>query len=223
MLNGKLYAGFADGYLIAYDLQTNRCDVLASSRRKQTQSPFDDGPVFRVPTLIADPGRQRVVMIIGKHLWQFTPSDGKFAQVLDLVAASKGPSIPKLDSSTISWSGPIRGDRILVSNVFHVMEIDLSHDKASEIHAPEFGPFPIHPPHLVIDGYLWSGGAFARLSLDQREHQSLPAPDKGSNSFRASVYLESTVDGRQLIAADMRSVWLLDLEPPKEHVKSPAK
>ncbi len=223
VLDRKLYAGFADGYLIAYDLQTNRCDVLASSRRKQKLSPFDDSPVFRVPTLIADQARQRVVMVIGKHLWQFTPSDGKFVQVLDLVAASKGPWNPKLDSSTIIWSGPLRGDRMLVSNVFHVMEIELAHDKASEIHAPEFGAFPIHPPQLLVDGYLWSGGSFARLSLDKREHQSLPAPDKGPTPFRASVFLESTADGRQLIAADMRSVWLLDLERLKEPVNTSPK
>lgn len=59
-LDGKIYAGVGEGYLISYDLESRRGDVLASSRRKQKLSPFDDQKPFRVPCLLADPIRQRV-------------------------------------------------------------------------------------------------------------------------------------------------------------------
>jgi hypothetical protein len=47
--------------------------------------------------------------------------------------------------------------------------------------------------------------------LDQREFQSLPHPGGGTTPFRPTACLELTADGRQIIAADQFSVWLLDL------------
>jgi hypothetical protein len=212
VMDGKVYAGFADGYLVSINPQTGECDVLASSRRKQKQSPFDDGDVFRVPTLVADPSRQRLVFVIGKQVWQLTPSEGKITPMIDLVAVARGRSEPKLTGQNIDWSGRVRGDRVLIANVFHTIEIDLAHDRAVELHAPELGFFQTHPPQLVIDGWLWCGGAFSRLSLDKRDYQALPSPEKGSTSFRPTICLELSADQRQLIAADQYSVWLYDLE-----------
>jgi hypothetical protein len=48
-------------------------------------------------------------------------------------------------------------------------------------------------------------------NLDQREFQSLPHPGGGTTPFRPTACLELTADGRQIIAADQFSVWLLDL------------
>lgn len=210
VLEDNLYAGFDDGYLIRYNLKSGRCDILASSRRKQRLSPFDDGDVFRVPTLISDPARQRVVFVIGRHVWELT-TDGVMSPIMDLVSIAQGRSEPKLTGETINWSSPRRGDRVLVSNAFHAMELDLSRDQGTEIQAPRFGVFPTYPPHLVLDGWLWSGSSFSRLSLDERRYQSLPHPDKTSTPFRPEACLEFTADGTRLIAADDRSVWLLEL------------
>ncbi len=211
VLDGKVYAGFADGYLAAIDPQTGQCDVLASSRRKQKLSPFDDGNVFRVPTLVADPARQRLVFVVGNHVWQLTPADGKITPLIDLVAVARGNSEPKLGGETIDWSSRVRDDRVLVMNVFHTVEIDLAHDRAVEIHAPEMGIFRTYPPQLVIDGWLWCGGEFARLSLDTHDYQALPSLEKKGTSFRPTVCLELTADERQLIAVGPNSVWLYDL------------
>ncbi|HEY4263290.1 MAG TPA: hypothetical protein VGM98_24220 [Schlesneria sp.] len=210
VLDSKLFAGFDDGYLAAYDLKADYCEVLASSRRKQKLSPFDDGDPFRVPMLVADSTRDRIVFVIGNHVWQYT-MDGRFAALVDLVELAKGRSEPKMVGNNITWSSPRRGDRVYMSNAFHVIEIDLSKDRGTELHAPEFGIYPLHPPHLLIGGQLWASGSFARLSLDKREFQSLPHPGGGTTPFRPTACLELTAEGRQIIAADQFWVWLLDL------------
>ena len=212
MLDGKIYAGVEEGYLMAYDLERRRCDVLASSRRKQKLSPFDDQKSFHVPLLVADTARQRLVFVIGDSLWQLTPADGHITQILNLVAVDHGRWVhTKLNDENISWVSPVRRDRVLVSSAFHAIEIDLARDRATVIHSPDMGLFPINPPHLVVDGFLWSGGSFARLSLDKREHTSLPAPDHGPNHFDARFGLELVNGGKQILAADSRTLWLLDV------------
>lgn len=212
----SLYAGFDEGYLIAFDLKTQQTDVIASSRRKQKLSPFDDGPVFRVPALAADPNRRRVVFVVGKSLWQLTPADGKMSQVLDLIAVQPGTHGPKLDGTTIDWASPVRNNRLLVSNVFDVVEIDLERDRAIEIHSADRGIFPTWPPHLVLNGALWSG-SFSRLDLDKLELQILPPPEKSDSRFNP-FFLE-TLPPRQIITADSRTVWRLDLD---EKASAPA-
>jgi len=130
---------------------------------------------------------------------------------------ARRPRRPTNPSATIraystDWSGLVRGDRVLIANVFHTVEIDLAYNRAVELHAPELGIFRTYPPQLVIDGWLWCGGEFSRLSLDKRDYQALPSPEKKSTPFRPTICLELSADQRQLIAADQYSVWLYDLE-----------
>lgn len=212
VLDGKIYAGVSEGYLIAYDLAQKHCEVLASSRRKQKLSPFDDQKPFRVPTLIADSERKRIVFVIDEHLWQLTPADGRFTQLLDIVAVDQGRSGPKLTSNSIIWTSPLRGDRVLISDMTRSMQLDLSHDQAKVLHSPDFGVFPMTSSQLVVEGYLWSGSPFARLSLDKHEHTKLPPPDKGPENFYPHIGLEPLENGRQILAADSRTIWRLELD-----------
>lgn len=212
VLDGVVYVGYADGYIAAYDLESRKVDVLASSRRKQKLSPFDDQNIFKVPTLVADPERRRIVFVVGPHLWQYTPADKSFKQILDLIAVSVGRSEPKLSGLNIDRTSRFRGDRLLISNVFHVIELDLARDKAVEIHSPHDGIFQTQPPHLRIGEHLWSGGHFSRLSLDRHEYQVLPNPAGGIEPFRPTICLDSVPGTHQIIAADSFSIWRLDLE-----------
>ncbi|MFM9961815.1 MAG: hypothetical protein ACKV2Q_11390 [Planctomycetaceae bacterium] len=212
VLDGKIYAGVSEGYLIAYDLAQKRCDVLASSRRKQKLSPFDDRKPFRVPMLIADPARKRIVFVIDDHLWQLTPADGRFTQLLNIVAVDQGRSGPKLTSDSIIWASPLRSDRVLISDMTRSIEIDLSRDQAKLLHSPDHGVFPMTSSQLVVDGFLWSGSPFARLSLDKHEHITLPAPDNGAENFYPHIGLEPLANGKQILAADARTIWRLELE-----------
>ncbi len=221
VLDGKIYAGIGDGYLIAYDLAQNRCDVLASSRRKQKLSPFDDRKPFRVPMLIADSARKRIVFAIGDHLWQLTPADGRFTELLNIVEADQGTWGPKLSGDNIVWTGPLRGDRVVISNMSCTIEVDLARVQAKVLRSPDVGNFLMESPPLVVDGFLWSASPFARLSLDRHEYTKLPSPDNGSERFAPRVGFDLLANGRQFVAADSRTIWRLDLGTGSPVNKSP--
>ena len=211
VIEDQLFVGFEDGYLVKFDLKSGECDIIASSRRKQKLSPFDDAEKFRVPTLVADPKRRRVVFVIGNHVWQLTLADGMISPVLDLTQCAIGRSEPRLAGPTIAWSGPLREQKLLISNPFHVIELDLKEDRAIEVHAPALGVFQTHPPNLIIEGTLWSGDTFSRLRLGTQQFEILPNPGPDAATFRPKIYLGLTQNKKQMIAAGTHAVWLLDL------------
>jgi hypothetical protein len=211
-LDGKLYAGLGEGYLVTYDLESARCDVVASSRRKEKRSPFDDQAPFQVPFMCSDPERVRVVFVIGKALWQLTPADGRLTRVLDLHDLQRDGGEPKLDGNTLISSGVVRDDRVLFSTPFRAVEIDLRQNTGAVIHHPNQGVFAMWPPHLVINESLWSADFFASLSLKARTQQRFPPLENGNAAYRPSQCLAVVGDGRQVLAGDERTLWLLDLK-----------
>src|SRR5262249_47796332 len=82
-LDGKVFAVLDGGYLVAFGSDSDTCDVLASSRRKDKQSPFDDaGEPFKVRLMFADPDRHRILFIpahikssstMGHGIWEYNP------------------------------------------------------------------------------------------------------------------------------------------------------
>ena len=75
---GKLYAGLAGGYLVTLEEKPRDLKVLASSRRKEKLSPFDDlSSGFAVPFLCADPSRDRLMFVLyentNQDLYQVGP------------------------------------------------------------------------------------------------------------------------------------------------------
>ena len=67
-LGDSLYVGLGDrGYIIRYDPKNSRCNVLASSHRKEKQSALDDELLWEVPCMVADPQRDRVVLMAGER------------------------------------------------------------------------------------------------------------------------------------------------------------
>lgn len=213
-LDRKLYAGAGDGYLIGYDLHTGQCEIVASSRRKEKLSAFDDRAPFRVPYMVRDPARKRIVILIGDGLWQIVLPEGKLKEMVDLQSAQTGRWNPKLSGNHLGWGSPVRNDRILLSTVFEAIEIDLKNDRAELIHSPDHGTFQIVPPHLLLNGSLWSAYSFGRLSLQKRRQQKFALPGYGDYPFQATQCLELLGNGRQLLVGDDRSLWLLEL---KEH------
>src|SRR5207245_741631 len=70
-LDGQLVASLDGGFLVAYDVSAERCNVVASSRRTEPRSPLDNGKPFRATELIADPPRHRVlfhVIVVSESL-----------------------------------------------------------------------------------------------------------------------------------------------------------
>ena len=204
VLEGKLYAGMEDGYLIAADLQSDQIEVLASSRRKQKRSPLDDRASFRVTTVIGDVKRRRLLFAAASHLWQYSPASGEVRSVFDLsqqIPAQSGRSLP---SESICWTSPIESDRVLISDSQQVIAFNLWDDTALML--PRVGTMPF----LILDEWLWSGNSFTRHSLETGQRQALTAPDRSPIRFPAT-FLDQIGKTRRIIAADEESVWALDI------------
>jgi len=214
LLDGVIYAGSPEGYLLAHTIQTSQTELLASSRRRQARSPWDDGLRFSVPMLVADRTRNRIVFLAGTTLWEWHPTRREFHPRIDLLKAAQGRSEPKLGADSVSWIGPMRDQHVLLSNAFRVMQLDLEHDQATELHDPGRGIFPIHPPQLVVRDEMWSGASFSRLQLTTRTHTRLPEPDSSAGPFRATCFLELTPRHDAVIAAGPYAVWRFELPPP---------
>jgi len=89
---GKLFAALDDGYLVACDLKTKSCRVLASSRRKEKKSLLDDlTPPLQVRGMLADAARHRILFLADFEraecfpllgLWQIDVRSGELSQLL---------------------------------------------------------------------------------------------------------------------------------------------
>jgi hypothetical protein len=96
-LDGQLFAGLDGGFLVAYDLSAERCNVIASSRRTEPRSPLDNGILFGATELIADSPRHRVLFHVivqagnlkhpGHGRWEYNLKTGKFKKLLPMVFA----------------------------------------------------------------------------------------------------------------------------------------
>src|SRR6185369_3737676 len=136
-LNNKLYAGLGDsGYLVEYDLETGRCETLASARRREQVSPFDNGSPLRVTLIAADRVKRRVLFltdqsggsslnkvmaeaektgediyyVLGRHvrsgLWAYEPAGHHFRCLQ--------PRWPNADSYDASWVGKMNDTQMIL-------------------------------------------------------------------------------------------------------------
>ena len=74
LVDGSLYVALgtpdSEAFVLAMNLKTGAVDTLASSRRKEHLSPFDDSAPFGTSTLIADAPRRRIVFHASSTLWE---------------------------------------------------------------------------------------------------------------------------------------------------------
>ena len=109
-LDGKLYIGAGElqreGYIVSYEPITHELSVLASSRRSEHLSPFDDQPPFTVFGLVAEPARHRLLMAVGSlglppldrrtisptmGIWTYVPSAARFERIAPLFLQTLAP------------------------------------------------------------------------------------------------------------------------------------
>ena len=230
-LDGDLYVALNDGYIVRCDLHGGPHEILASSRRKQHLSPFDDGPLFSVPYLAADPKRHRLLCAISipssvsyiderrwtsNGLWQYDPAKKSFQQILKIGSFSK----------PICGGSRICGDSFLLWCHDVALRVDLKTDKANVLFA-NFSGYEIVPGiktdaaiyrnipvacggYAEADGWLWtSWESFVRVSKEGKLEQ-LPLLD-AKMPVAGYQYLKSTTDGLHLVVGNRSSIWLLTL------------
>jgi hypothetical protein len=162
-LDGKLYfdAGDAgrEGCLASYEFATHKISILASSRRSEHLTPFDDQPPFAAECIVADAVRHRLVMTISSGIipsrtgagisscmgiWAYSPSTAEYKRLapLRLIASDTSASRYMMSTSWAfsTWAGLADSSTLVVRNVYWLAMFDLGNDRllsvASQLTVP---------------------------------------------------------------------------------------
>lgn len=239
----KLYAGLgvfgSEGYLIAHDLNKNHTTVLASSRRKDRLSPFDDTTPLSVRFFAPDPKRQRALFLAKvenkKDLSGLWSIDVKTNEMKRLTA------VPEILQRRLEWTSPLHQDKMVLAFVDLALVLDAADNKLEPIpfHAgstpsrlstwrsvadqgkvladaltPKEGMVAVRSGDFFHQGWLWTSFPFGRSSLDDARREVFPSlRPKASTPFVPSELLH--LAGNRLVIADAHGLWLATLDEAK--------
>ena len=243
-LDGKLYIGAgseSEGYLAAYEPATRKVAILASSRRSEHLSPFDDQPPFRAQTIVADSSRHRLLMSVSARIipgnqlpvvspcmgiWSFTPATGEYKRLASFRLLIWAALMPHT-----SWAG-LANPTVLATKEPRTLNLfDLVNDRLLSVYDPYAAQTsatnsPWHPPDpaqecpwgwIPIEGpFLLRDGWF--YSARPFERMALAdgrkeelPPLRTDYPFEPKESLQLLDDRKHVLAADQFSIWLLEL------------
>jgi hypothetical protein len=216
-LGERLFAHVEGGYLLEIDPRTRSVTTLASSRRKDRLTPFDDAEPFRVPFLAADPERGRLVFLCiqpgsgTNGLWEYDLKAAKFKRLLEGRPGGNRPSEPNL----LRFGAGPRDGKVLLSSFSATVEFDLATNKAELLRCAAVSPVPSLPlktarvqgkqsfgvPLLRQGDCLWATGQpVDRLSLTGRlEHFRTLGPGIPRLWTPEAAYLELLAPDQLLV------------------------
>ena len=237
----SLYAGLGEpgkeGFLVRYDLTEKKCDILASSRRKEQLSPFDDASPLEVAYLASDAKRDRMIFtafVKSKYsscgLWELGTKTGKFKLLQQLTLHLEGGI----------WGSPVNGDTVVIATSNGTFTFDLAKNAATLLYTghtivdcgpglptsilrlKERGPLTkltdgslgLGAPYLVHEGWFWAARPFTRVSLDGQKRQTLASPRKGDKYFEPGEVL-AALGNKRLLVGDWFGLWILPLSDDK--------
>ena len=220
-LDARLYAGLGDGgYVIRYDPKNNQIDVLASSRRKQKQSPLDDDLSWEAPCMCADAPRHRVIVLAGRGfgehtgIWQMDAT-GTLTQLYQTSQIGFG-----------DWCGDVDGDHLILSTNQWILDLDLKNDHPQVLHKNPYGTIGpkivppsesitpnaiLFPPYADRAGWLWAGHDFTRTNISTGQTQDLPelSSSVGHERIVPADVLQMFDRGQRALVGDETKLWML--------------
>ena len=241
-LDGKLFAGLAGGYLVAYSLRTGECKVLASSQRREAQSSLDNvSPPTEIEFMMPDLERHRILFTVSLAvpcapqlgLWQIDTATEKLTQLVQLYASpwwanlmGDGTMLIRFYAYTSvqSCGGAFHGGVIsyeLATGRTRFLSIcdEKQRPAGPKIPVPEGVlrlPVTTRPPHVFVDEWLWF--ANGRVSTNATELEYFPETEETQENLPypwKSFHL--LPDHRQMAITGPNGIWLLTL---KKHDKS---
>jgi hypothetical protein len=218
--DNQIVASLEGGYLVQIDLATRRIEVLASSRRTNKLSPFDNDRPFYVRTILADPERQRVLFPVG--LASFThPNTGMWEYNLTTRQFKKHLPMPWFHFSEVQ-----AGVVYLQHNQREwLARYDLAKDRFTvlEGRTPD-GLEKQQPAGLPKDfsalfndrlyhgGFLWETSPLERRPLGSNNGELLPHPGR---ERMLQVYVRECLEPigpRELLVGDWRGLYVVRLK-----------
>jgi hypothetical protein len=231
--------------LVAYDLSTRQCDVLASSRRREKRSPLDDlTPALSVTGMLPDAPRHRVLFLASfeRHmpcypmygLWQVNAATGTISQLVELFRSPGGlgydhrgwalfhfSGYTALSDCDAPWTGVVAFDPATDSpRLVAAWRVEARH------RAPKAGPklldsgdvayLPAHAERPYFLANGWTWCGQHRVAVDGSADEPLPALNWEGRTYNPKwASFDAIGDGSQVVATDLHTVWLLTL-PAKE-------
>jgi hypothetical protein len=241
---GKLYAYLGepdvldskDAYIVAWDLRERKCKVLASSRRKEKLSPFDDSKPLLSTFFRTDAKRKQILFAAhAQHplngLWAFDVQTKKFHRLFILHNG---------DVEIMSPSVRIEGDLLRMPTNMGVFDYDLAKNDGhllydgkvrlevsllrSAVHGVQRNPdyrqwtnksWNAKGPFVLAGGWIWAANPFSRRSLDGGAPELL-APLRPDQKFFQPREALQKFDDHRLLVCDSFGLWLVPLPDMKK-------
>jgi hypothetical protein len=225
---------------VSYDLRTNHCEILVSSRRRQARSALDDlSPPAVINFMIPDPERHRVLFTVDLGinvrcvpqlgLWQLDTRTSEVEQLFQLYAGSLWAN--SMGDGTVLVQFHRRGGLAkcdgtgcgvvsleLATNRIRLLAASDAKPAGPSLPAPEGTPrIPVsaYPPFVIVDGWLWfsEGAQTGRISTNGSTLEYFPA----SKETRGPVPFEwksfNLIGSRdRVVVTGGGGVWLLNLK-----------
>jgi hypothetical protein len=246
-LDGILYIGAGEfdrgGYIASYDPATRKVTVLASSRRSEHISPFDDQPPFFTLGLVADSIRHRLIMAItpktppsrtnspaitpSMGIWSYLPATSEYKRLAPLLMPDYDPSAWRSDT----WFGLVDANTVAVKELYMMALFDLRYDhiissydswQARTNAAMRFWTSPVlgFPGNRTLANgpfFLRNGWFYSARPFERMAmadgRREQLPPLRTDYPFQPKESLQLLDDGIHVLAADQISLWLLDLKP----------
>lgn len=243
VLNGKLYVGTDDGYLVSCDPQAKTGTVLVASTRQEKKSPFDGGAPVHFSLIMPDPASNRIVFVAsvvaaesnlgaalsGKGgIWDYCPETGVFNQLV---------IIPHRRSDML-WFEKVDTGRFMMQTTCPEQSpkmFDMRSNSLSSVSIVSAGKqgaesIPICPPFARQGDWLWTASPWGRVSINTWKWEPLPPfrmPDGSIQVIRPETGLVP-VEAEQVLFATQAQLWLatgtqkvspLVVDAPAEEVK----
>jgi hypothetical protein len=238
-LQDKLFAVLKGGYIVMHDLETKRTEVIASSRRTEALSPFDNAKPFYADNLRTDPPRRRVLFRMyqtsNQHplsgMWEYNLKTRQFKKLLPLAFYLASPVQDGnfyMDSfSEVEYEGKPGwkkqeglGRFDLAKDKFTLLlgksPDGIDEQKPAGIPAQLstlIRPLPgSAESKLYHGGYLWLSAPFSRTPIKGGKKEILPhVQDPRTLQVQFNECLEA-VSQNELLVGDWRALYLVRLK-----------
>jgi len=220
VLGRKLYAGLGSGgYLVTCDLDSDRTQIVASASRRDQVSPLDNTGNLRVPCLIPDVERQRVLFVANVNrlgagrdkrngIWQIDGDTGELRQLQRLY----------LDEPIRSASEPI-GGRVLFGGTGFLLSYDYQAKEVTvlrSLFAREFARNVhwsgkrnrVSPPFAAQVESMWSTFGFSRVSSAKHDLLMRLDPEDDRSAYVECVHVFP--EGHRILAPN--GIWPVSRE-----------
>lgn len=240
----KLYAYLGEpdtlesknAYFIAWDLRDRKCEVLASSRRKEKRSPFDDNNPLLCPFFRTDAKRKQILFAAhAQHrlngLWAFDVKTKKFQRLFILHNGDvglMGPSV-RIEGDLLRMPTPMGlFDYNLAKNDGHLLYDGKVRLEVGLIRSAVYGvqrnpayrqwtdnSWNAKGPFALAGGWIWAAKPFSRRALTGGPPELLAPLRSDAKFFQATEGLQKFDDDR-LLVCDSFGLWLVPLPEQKK-------